>query len=82
MLIAPIASKPYNIICGVDEAIDYPYLFLIPSIQDQSLNSTYCVDKCTVKGELFSVYKYGFLSTLPNVFYNTTNFGYICLPSE
>jgi len=56
-LVAPIARNPYNIICGFDEAEDFPYLFFMPknSIKD-ILTSTYCVDKCTEEGEEFSIY--------------------------
>jgi hypothetical protein len=36
-LLAPIARKPYNIICGVGEAKDFPYLFFIPLKQEDLL---------------------------------------------
>jgi hypothetical protein len=83
-LIAPIARKPFNTICGVDEAEKFPYLFFVPTDNKYDLlNSTYCVDRCTVKSEEFSVY----ISTNINIpvinkFVDTTTVGYVCLPTN
>lgn len=83
-LIAPIARRPQNVVCGFDDAKDFPYLFFLPIKSEVDfLKSTYCVDKCTVESEKFKVY-YPQIGNpiIDNVYVNTTTVGYICIPTD